>query len=54
MRERIKLSGWLEWDALTNWRKVLIWRPGKRKAAKRSYNRRLRQRARQRCQGKDR
>ena len=39
---RIPLKGGGEADALTGWRKVIRFRPGERKAAKRSYARRLR------------
>jgi hypothetical protein len=49
MHDATPLKGWLEWDALTGWRKVLHWRPGERKEAKTSYNRRLRRRARHYC-----
>ena len=37
-----------EYDALTGWRKVLYWQPGERKAAKRHYRKRVRQKTRQR------
>ena len=40
---RIPLKGGDEFDALTKWRTVLKLRAGVRKAAKRSYARRLRQ-----------
>lgn len=36
-----------EWDAFTGWRRVLIWRPGQRKAAKKRSHRRDRRVARQ-------
>ena len=31
-----------ETDALSGWRKFIRWRPGQRKAAKNSFNRRVR------------
>ena len=40
---RIPLKGGDEQDAISGWRKVLKFRPGQRKAAKRSYIKRLRQ-----------
>jgi len=42
----IPLRGGIEQDALTGWRRYLRWRSGRRKAAKRSYNRRRRRRER--------
>lgn len=42
MGHREKLKSAIEYDALTNWRKVLKWRPGQRKAAKRTFNKRFR------------
>ena len=40
---RLPLSGGVEQDALTGWRRCLHWRAGERRWAKRKYNRRLRQ-----------
>ena len=40
----ISLKGADENDALTGWRKVIRFRPGKRKAAKVAFNRRVRKR----------
>lgn len=40
----ISLRGPDENDALTGWRKVIRFRPGKRKAAKVAFNRRVRRR----------
>lgn len=40
----VRISGGWEPDALTSWRRLLRFRPGKRKAAKKSYNRRIRRR----------
>lgn len=37
------IRGW-ESDALTGWRRFIRFRPGARKAAKRSFNRRVRRR----------
>ena len=42
MSERIPLKGGDEHDALTGWRKLIKFRPGERKKAKRSYIKRLR------------
>lgn len=42
MNKRIPLKGGDEFDALTGWRKLMKFRRGKRKAAKRSYAKRLR------------
>ena len=39
---RIPMKGGDEHDALTRWRRVISFRPGQRKAAKRSYAKRLR------------
>lgn len=39
---RIPMKGGAEFDALTGWRRLLCWKPGQRKAAKKSYARRLR------------
>lgn len=39
------LKGGLEPDALTGWRRFLRLRPGQRRAAKTSYNRRVRRQA---------
>ena len=39
---RIPMKGGDEHDALTGWRRVISFRPGQRKAAKRSYAKRLR------------
>lgn len=47
MSDEIPMKGGAEYDALTRWRRYLSWRPGQRKAAKRSYRRRCRQRDRQ-------
>lgn len=41
-RTGVGISGSLEADALTGWRKLLRFRPGQRKAAKTSFNRRVR------------
>lgn len=38
----VPLKGGAEHDALTRFRKFLRWRPGQRKAAKISFNRRVR------------
>lgn len=38
----IPLAGRTEQDALSGWRKVMRWRPGQRKGAKKTYNRRAR------------
>ncbi len=43
---RIPLRGGDEYDALTRWRKVLIWRAGERARIKRRYRRRERHAAR--------
>lgn len=43
-RQRTLISGDEE-DALTGWRKFLAWRPGERRQAKRSANRRERREA---------
>jgi hypothetical protein len=44
MGHKGKLKGYLEYDALTRWRKVLCYmgRPGVAKSAKAQYNRRQR------------
>jgi hypothetical protein len=41
---RVALSGSLEWDVFSRWRRVLCYtlRPGVCKKAKRAYNRRVR------------
>ena len=44
--DRIPLKGGLEEDALTGWRKVLNWKAGMRKLAKKSYARRKRRQER--------
>lgn len=36
------LKGGNEHDAFSRWRKVMIWRPGQRASAKRTFNRRVR------------
>lgn len=41
-RTGVPLKGGDERDAMTGWRKYLNFRPGERKAAKVSYNRRVR------------
>jgi hypothetical protein len=46
-RIRIPLKGGEEQDMLTRWRRLLVIRAGRSKAAKRSYNRRLRRTARE-------
>lgn len=38
-----------EYDALTQWKRFLHWRPGERKAIKRRYNKRVRRRGREEC-----
>ena len=43
---RIPMTNGDEYDALTRWRKVLIWRAGERSAIKRRYRRRERHTAR--------
>jgi hypothetical protein len=43
---RTRLKGGDEHDALTGWRRFLGWRPGQRKQAKQSHNRRIRREAR--------
>lgn len=43
----IPMVGGDEHDALTRWRYFLRWKPGQRKAAKRSYSRRQRATAKQ-------
>ena len=40
----VPLKGYEEHSALTGWRKVTRFRPGDRKAAKNSFNRRVRRR----------
>ena len=40
----VSLKGADENDALTGWRKVTRFRPGRRKAAKNAFNRRVRRR----------
>lgn len=42
-----RVVSWAEQDAFTRWRHFLHWRPGERKWAKRSANRRERREARQ-------
>lgn len=42
MTERIPLKGGDEHDALTRWRRLIKFRAGQRKKAKRSYIKRLR------------
>ncbi len=39
---KIPLKGGLEHDALSRWHKVIRFRPGERRAAKKSYAKRLR------------
>jgi hypothetical protein len=41
-RIRIPMKGGEEQDMLTRWRRLLVVRAGRAKAAKRTYNRRLR------------
>ncbi len=41
-KQRIKLKGGDEYDALTGWRKYLKWRSGVVKRIKRNYNKRFR------------
>jgi hypothetical protein len=43
-RSGVPLKGGPEHDALTRFKRFLRWRPGQRKAAKASFNRRLRRR----------
>lgn len=43
---RIPMKGGLEYDALTKFRRLIKWRPGEKKRAKKSYARRLRRMAR--------
>lgn len=42
---RIPLKGGDENDALTRWKRLIKWRPGQRKSAKKTYQKRLRQMA---------
>lgn len=44
-RRRAPMKSGDEVDALTRWRHVLFWKPGERKAVKRSFNRRERREA---------
>lgn len=45
MRSEHRLKG-DEWDAFTGWRRVMIWRPGQRKRAKKRSHRKDRRAAR--------
>ncbi|MCR4330293.1 MAG: hypothetical protein NUV49_00160 [Patescibacteria group bacterium] len=42
MDRKIPMSNGDEFDAFTNWRKVLKWRSGERASVKRGYRRRVR------------
>jgi hypothetical protein len=46
-RIRIPLKGGEEQDMLTRWRRLLVARAGRAKAAKRAFNRRLRRTVRE-------
>lgn len=47
MKGELPLTSGDEQDALTRWRKYLIWKPGERKRIKRVYRRRVRRAAKQ-------
>lgn len=42
MSHRIPMNDGDEYDALSKWKRLFRWRPGKRKAVKKKYNKRFR------------
>jgi hypothetical protein len=50
MGHRETLKGGCEYDAFTDWRKVLHWQPGELRKIKRGFNQRVRRKERRRLQ----
>lgn len=48
MSHRDKLIDGDEWDAVTGWRRVFLWRPGRRRWIKNKINRRARRESKRR------